>query len=115
MPEETTRLDDVRAIYEGRDRYQFLDVREPWEWKQGRIEEAVLIPLNGVMAGAESGVLTKDKPVIVVCKTGNRSEVATLMLRARGFEAENMEGGMEAWAAAGLPFSSPDGEPGRVA
>jgi rhodanese-related sulfurtransferase len=107
-------LDDVRAIYEDREKYQFLDVREPWEWNLGRIEEAVLVPLNSVMAGAESDVLTKDKPVVVVCKTGNRSEVATLMLRARGYEAENMEGGMEAWAAAGLPFSSPEGEPGRV-
>ena len=108
-------MDDVRAIYEDRGTYQFLDVREPWEWEQGRIDGAVLVPLNGVMGGTESAVLTKDKPVIVVCKTGNRSEVATLMLRARGYDAENMEGGMEAWAAAGLPFSSPDGRPGRVA
>ena len=108
-------MDDVRAIYEKRDDYQILDVREPWEWNQGRIEEAVLVPLNSVMAGEESAVLSKDRPVIVVCKTGNRSEVATLMLRARGYDAVNMEGGMEAWADAGLPFSSPDGRPGRVA
>ena len=107
-------MDDVRAVYENRETYQILDVREPWEWNQGRIEEAVLVPLNSLMAGAESGVLTKDKPVIVVCKTGNRSEVATHMLRARGYDAENMEGGMEAWAAAGLPFTTPDGQPGRV-
>jgi len=107
-------LDDVRAVYDNRGEYQILDVRESWEWDQGRIEEAVLVPLNSLMAGAESGVLTKDKPVIVVCKTGNRSEVATHMLRARGYDAENMEGGMEAWAAAGLPFTTPDGQPGRV-
>jgi len=108
-------LDDVRAVYDNRGEYQILDVRESWEWDQGRIEEAVLVPLNAVMAGAESGVLSKDKPVIVVCKTGNRSEVATQMLRARGYDAQNLEGGMEAWAAAGLPFSTPDGQAGRVA
>ena len=38
-----------------------------------------------------------------------------MMLQARGFEAYNVEGGMEAWAAAGLPFTAPDGAPGRVA
>jgi rhodanese-related sulfurtransferase len=37
------------------------------------------------------------------------------MLRARGFEAYNLEGGMEDWEARGLPFSTPEGAPGRVA
>ena len=50
-------MDDVRAFYEDKDRYQVVDVREPWEWQAGRIEGAVLIPLNDVMAGAESGQL----------------------------------------------------------
>ncbi|MFB3739711.1 MAG: rhodanese-like domain-containing protein [Candidatus Velamenicoccus archaeovorus] len=52
---------------------------------------------------------------MVVCRTGNRSELATLMLQARGFEAYNLEGGMEEWAREGLPFSTPDGRPGHVA
>ena len=38
-----------------------------------------------------------------------------MMLQARGYEAYNVEGGMEAWAAAGLPFEAADGSPGRVA
>src|SRR5262249_59955058 len=75
-------MDDVRALYEDRDRYQLIDVREPWEWQEGRIEGAVLIPLNDVMAGAESGQLDKERPGVVVCKSRNRSEVAPLMLRA---------------------------------
>jgi len=108
-------MDDVRAVYEERDRYQFVDVREPWEWEAGRIVGAVLIPLNDLLGGAEQGRLEPARPVVVVCKTGNRSEVATLMLRARGYEAHNLEGGMEAWSAAGLPYTTPDGEPGRVA
>ena len=45
-----------------RDRYQLVDVREPWEWQAGRIEGAVLIPLNDVMAGAEQGQLDKERP-----------------------------------------------------
>jgi rhodanese-related sulfurtransferase len=38
-----------------------------------------------------------------------------MMLQARGYDATNVEGGMEAWAQAGLPFEAPDGSPGRVA
>lgn len=108
-------MDDVRELYEKRTDYQIVDVREPWEWQAGRIDGAVLIPLNDVMAGAEEGVLEKERPVAAICKMGNRSEVATLLLRARGYTVENVEGGMDAWAAAGLPYSTPDGGPARVA
>jgi rhodanese-related sulfurtransferase len=62
------------------------------------------------MEGLEAG-----RPVVIYGKTANRSEVARLMLQARGSEAHVMEGGSEAWAAQGLPFTTPDGQPGRVA
>jgi rhodanese-related sulfurtransferase len=67
------------------------------------------------MAGQEKGRLDPERPVVVVCKTGNRSELAAVMLQARGFQAENFEGGTEAWVAAGLPILASDGSPGRVA
>ena len=108
-------MDDVRAFFEDRGSYQLVDVREPWEWQEGRIEGAVLIPLNDVMAGAEAGQLDKQRPVVLVCKSGNRSEVATLTLKARGYDAHNLEGGMLAWDAEGLPYTTPEGKPGRVA
>jgi rhodanese-related sulfurtransferase len=108
-------MDDPRVVYEQRDDVQILDVREQWEWDAGHIQEAVHVPLNEVMAGAESGRLDQDRPVVVVCKTGNRSELATLMLQARGYEAHNLEGGTERWAEAGLPIVASDGGPGRVA
>ena len=38
-----------------------------------------------------------------------------MMFQARGFDAYNVEGGMEAWDAEGLPFTAEDGSPGRVA
>jgi rhodanese-related sulfurtransferase len=62
------------------------------------------------MEGLEAG-----RPVVIYGKTANRSEVARLMLQARGYEAHVMEGGSEAWVAQGLPFTTPDGQPGRVA
>ena len=108
-------IDDVTQVYDRRDHIQILDVREGYEWDAGRIEGAVHVPLGEVLAGREAGRLDPARPVVVVCKSGARSELAALMLQARGFEAENLEGGMEAWQAAGLPFSAAGGGPGRVA
>ena len=108
-------MDDLRQVYERGDEVQIVDCREPYEWAAGRIEGAIFVPLNSLMAGGERGIVDPEKPVFVVCRSGNRSELATMMLRARGFDAENMEGGMEAWAALGLPFTAEDGSPGRVA
>lgn len=104
----------ARETYEQRGELQILDVREPFEWDAGRIEGAIHIPLNDLMAGNTEG-LDPDRPVVAYCKTANRSEVARLMLRARGFDAATMEGGSESWVAEGLPITTPSGEPGRVA
>ena len=106
---------DVRELKEHQDRYQILDVREPYECEAGIIAGSVLIPLNDVLGGAEQGKLDKERPIVVVCKVGSRSELAALMLRARGYEAENLEGGLEALEAeGGVPLSAADGGPGRV-
>lgn len=104
-----------QEIHDRLGEYQLLDVREGFEWDAGHVEGALHLPLAEVMAGGERGRLDPSRPVAVICRVGNRSELATLMLRARGFDAENVEGGMEAWEAAGLPFSASDGQPGRVA
>jgi rhodanese-related sulfurtransferase len=116
MSEQTTNqsLTDVNAVHDRLDEIQLVDCREPYEWEAGHIDGAVFLPLNSIMAGAGSD-LDRDRPVAVICRSGNRSELATMMLQARGFEAYNVEGGMEAWAAEGLPFSAGDGSPGRVA
>jgi rhodanese-related sulfurtransferase len=107
-------LTNVRAVHDRLAEIQLVDCRELYEWEAGRIEGAVYLPLNSIMAGAGSD-LDQAKPVAVICRSGNRSELATMMLQARGFEAYNVEGGMEAWASEGLPFTAGDGSPGRVA
>ena len=48
------------------------------------------------------------KPVVVVCRSGNRSELGTLMLQARGFDAHNLEGGIEEWYL----YQEQQGKPG---
>jgi rhodanese-related sulfurtransferase len=107
-------LTTVRGVHDRLDRIQLVDCREPYEWEAGRIEGAIHIPLNSLMGGAGSELDTST-PVAVICRTGNRSELAAMMLQARGYEAHNVEGGMEAWEAAGYEFTATDGSPGRVA
>jgi rhodanese-related sulfurtransferase len=107
-------LSSPNGAYEERDRVQFVDCREPYEWAAGRVEGSMHLPLNSILAGAGDD-LDHEKPVVVVCRSGNRSELAALMLQARGFEAHNLEGGLERWVREGLPLSTPEGEPGRVA
>jgi rhodanese-related sulfurtransferase len=107
-------LSTPKGAYDELANIQLVDCREPYEWEAGRVEGAVHIPLNDIMSGA--GVdLSKDTPIVVICRSGNRSELATMMFQARGFEAHNLEGGIEAWVADGLPIGAPDGSPGRVA
>jgi rhodanese-related sulfurtransferase len=111
---ESADLTQPAGVFASRDNVQIVDVREPYEWEAGHIDGAVHIPLNQLMAGAGQDLDT-SRPVVAVCRSGNRSELAALMLQARGYQAHNMEGGMEAWESAGLPFSAEDGTAGRVA
>jgi rhodanese-related sulfurtransferase len=108
------QLTSVKGVHDHLEEIQLVDCREPYEWEAGRIDGAIHLPLNQIMAGAGQD-LDPSKPVAVICRSGNRSELAALMLQARGFEAYNVEGGMEEWEREGLPFAAPDGSPGRVA
>lgn len=107
-------LTTVQGVHDRLYQVTLVDCRELYEWVAGRIDGAVHLPVNAIMAGAGSD-LARDKPVAVICRTGNRSELAAMMLQARGYEAYNVAGGMEAWAAAGFGFSAEDGSEGRVA
>lgn len=109
-----TTLSDVAGVYERLAEIQLVDCREPNEWEAGHIDGAIFLPLNTIMAGAGTD-LDQARPIAVICRSGNRSELATMMFQARGFDATNIQGGMEAWAARGLPFAAEDGSPGRVA
>jgi rhodanese-related sulfurtransferase len=107
-------LENVKGVYDRLGEIQLVDCREQYEWDAGRVEGAIHIPLNTLMSGT-GPELDASKPIAVICRSGNRSELGSTMLQARGFEAHNVEGGMESWQQAGLPFEAPDGSPGRVA
>jgi len=80
-----------------------LDVREQHEWDAGHIEGAVHLPLGELTARV--GELDPQARTLVVCHLGGRSARATQWLSAQGHDVVNMDGGMEAWQAAGRPVS----------
>ena len=111
---EAEELTAPRGVWEHLTHTQIVDVRETWEYAAGHIEGAMNITLGELMAGGTSQ-LNPEIPVVLVCKSGNRSELAALMLQTRGYDGYNLDGGMEAWAAQGLPFTNEEGQAGRVA
>jgi rhodanese-related sulfurtransferase len=93
--------------------FQVVDVRYPNEWEAGHIAGAVHIPGDYIFDRVDE--LDPSRPVVTVCRTGSRSAEAAEDLAREGFDVQNLEGGVEAWVAEGLPISTADGAPGRVA
>lgn len=87
-----------------------LDVREPREWLLGRIPGALHVPMNELPS--RLGLLPRDRTIVAVCRSGNRSHFVTQALQREGFRAANLEGGLKAWRRAGLPL---DPAGGRIA
>jgi rhodanese-related sulfurtransferase len=83
---------------------QIIDVREADEWRTGHIREARHIPLGQL--GQRASEIDPTRPVIFVCRSGNRSEHATRALQGAGYEqAINLAGGMLDWQQSGLPVA----------
>jgi len=88
------------------ERITVLDVREPGEVAAGAIEHSVAIPLGELKS--RMGEIDREKLLIVHCKGGYRSSIATSLLRREGFrDVANLIGGYDAWKAAGLPGTAP--------
>lgn len=80
-----------------------VDVREPGEWRTVRAAGARHIPLDELALRVEE--LPKDRPVYLICASGNRSMVAAELLQRAGFaQPVNVRGGTSAWVRAGLPI-----------
>lgn len=101
--EASARIDNGEAL--------LLDVREADEWAAGHSPAATHMPLGQL----DPAAVPQDKPVVTICRSGARSAEAAAALSAAGHRVSNLEGGMKAWAAAGLPVLTDDGSPGTVA
>ena len=79
-----------------------LDVRTPEEWNEYRIPNTTLIPLDQL--AARLGEVPRDRPIVVVCRSGNRSQQGRDILLNAGFEGVvSMSGGLSEWRASGYP------------
>jgi rhodanese-related sulfurtransferase len=82
-----------------------LDVREPLEWEEVHMPGATLIPLGQLASRVDE--LPKDQEIVVVCRSGNRSqEGRDILLRAGFTNVTSMAGGMNQWSTMGLPVVS---------
>jgi rhodanese-related sulfurtransferase len=86
---------------------QVIDVRTDVEYGVGHIGGSRHIPLADVQG--QAGSLDREKPVVLYCRSGNRSGPAADAFAASGWDAHSVEGGLIAWAEAGLPLEPEDG------
>ncbi len=77
-----------------------VDVRQPFEWDEARVPGAELIPLEQLPAKADQ--IDDGRPVVFLCRSGNRSALATEAFVASGRSAFNLSGGILAWIESGL-------------
>jgi rhodanese-related sulfurtransferase len=76
--------------------FQLIDVREDFEYETSNIG-GLLIPLGGILIEADK--ISKDKPVVVMCRSGKRSAAAIMQLEQKGYtNLSNLQGGILAWA-----------------
>ena len=96
---EVSRDEAQKLIEDGA---QLVDVRADHEWEAGRIAGATHLPLDELAERA--GEIDKDRPVVLYCRGGNRSTMATEALAEAGYDAVKLSEGIVGWDEAGLPL-----------
>lgn len=95
------------SVERGHELYQqgafVLDVREISEWNEFHAPNTTLIPLGEL--SSRLAEVPKDKPILVVCRSGNRSDTGRDILLQAGYtNVTSMDGGLNAWRSAGYPL-----------
>lgn len=100
--------EDAAAITENPpDGLVILDVRTPEEYAEGHLDGAVLVDFYEPDFADQLAALDKDVPYLVYCRSGNRSGQTIPLMQQLGFDsAVDVDGGILAWAAAGLPTTT---------
>jgi rhodanese-related sulfurtransferase len=101
---EVTRAEAQELVANGA---QLVDVRADHEWEAGRIAGAQHVPLAEL--GERAGEIDRDRPVVLYCRGGNRSTMATEALAETGYDAVKLSEGIVGWAEEGLPLEPEDG------
>ena len=93
-----------------------VSVRAPEHYALGHIEGAINIPWKSIADDASLAMLPMDKPIVVYCYTGHTGQVAATVLRALGYDVQNLKFGMMGWSdnpevVATAPFAAAAGYP----
>ena len=100
---EVDRAEAQRLLADGA---QLVDVRADHEWEAGRIAGASHIPLDELPQRV--GEIDEDRPVVLYCRGGNRSTMATAALAEAGYDAAKLSEGIVGWEQEGLQLE-PEG------
>ena len=92
---QTMTTTEVQKAIESGAALKLIDVREVEEVEAGHIPSIINIPLSVLELSMPE--LDKSEKYIVVCRSGNRSSMATQLLESHGFDVTNMVGGMLEW------------------
>lgn len=101
---EVSREEAQKLVAEGA---QLIDVRADHEWEAGRIPGAKHLPLAEL--DDRTGEIDSDRPVVLYCRGGTRSSMATEALATAGYDAAKLTEGIVGWEAAGLPLEPKGG------
>lgn len=88
----------------------FIDVREHQETAAGSAPGVTFLPLQTFTVDQ----VPVGRALVLICRSGRRSDAVANALAGMGYETYNVVGGMQAWAAAGLPVLAENGTPGMV-
>ncbi len=99
----TIPVDELRRRLESPSEPYVLDVREGWEFVEGHVPGAHLIPLGELEERLRE--IPRDRPILVICQSGQRSLAAAAFLLQQGFpEVASVDGGTGAWIEKGNPI-----------
>lgn len=88
-------VEDLKRMRENQDDFQLIDVRETFEYETSNLG-GENIPLAEVLSNVDS--ISKEKPVVVHCRSGKRSAQAIKLLESKGYSnLSNLQGGLLAW------------------
>jgi len=104
--QEDLSPEEVRRLLEEVD-VDLIDVRETYEHDAGRIAGDRHVEIPHLTAAAAE--MDKERPIVFYCRSGGRSAMTTQAFRASGYNAFNLQGGLLAWVAQGLPIVPDDG------
>ncbi len=102
---EVSREEAQKLVEDGA---QLFDVRADHEWEMGRIAGAAHLTLAELAERVSE--IEKDRPVVLYCRGGNRSTMATEALAVEGYDAAKLSEGIVGWAEAGLPLEPEGGQ-----